>query len=257
MIGAGLLAKGARSVAGTPHLMRALAIAERYRQHSMCPRHTFVDNLMIAQRWAPPGGDVVECGVWRGGMIRGLADMLGSDRTYHLFDSFEGLPPAQEIDGQAAIAWQQDTASPLFHDNCSADESHARALFKGSSFDVEFHRGWFEDTIPKYRPGRPISVLRLDCDWYESTMTCLRGLGPHLAPNALVLVDDYYDWDGCARALHDYLAETSSPMRIRQSGWFGTCYLINTQGSMTTRWSEKTKVEDQVMRDDAVRGRDS
>ena len=161
-------------------------------------------------------------------MIRGLADVLGPDRKYHLFDSFEGLPPAQkEFDGQVAIAWQQDTTSQYHYDNCSADEAYARGLFEGSGYDVEFHRGWFDDTIPQYQPERPISVLRLDGDWYDSTMTCLRGLVPHLAPKALILVDDYFDWEGCARALHDYLGETKSTMRIRQSGFGGICYLIN------------------------------
>jgi hypothetical protein len=58
-------------------------------------------------------------------------------------------------------------------------------------------------------------------------MTCLRGLIPYLAPKALVLVDDYFYWEGCARALHDYLAETKSTMRIRQSALAGVCYLIN------------------------------
>lgn len=227
MTGTGLLAYGTRTVARTPSLIRAVTVAQRYRQHTMIRRPAFVDNLMIAQRWAPSGGEVVECGVWRGGMIRGLADLLGPDRKYHLFDSFEGLPPAQEeLDGQAAIAWQKDAASPYFYDNCSADEVYARELFEGSGLDVEFHCGWFDDTIAKYQPGRPISVLRLDGDWYNSTMTCLRGLVCYLAPKALVLVDDYYHWDGCARALHDYLAETKSTMRIRQSR-FGSCYLIN------------------------------
>jgi O-methyltransferase len=227
MMGTGLLAQAGRSVARTPDLVRAVTVYKRYRQYTMIDRPSFVDNLMIAQRWAPPGGEVVECGVWRGGMSRALADVLGPERKYHLFDSFEGLPDAQEeVDGQAAIAWQRDTSSPDFHDNCSADEKYARRLFEGSDFDVEFHRGWFDDTIPKYQPERPITVLRLDGDWYDSTMTCLRGLVPHLAPKALVLVDDYYHWDGCARALHDYLAETKSTMRIRQSG-FGICYLIN------------------------------
>ena len=226
MIGTGLLSSGVRSVSRTPDFVRAVAITERYRQHTMIVRRAFIDNLMIAQRWAPPGGEVVECGVWRGGMIRGLADMLGPVRKYHLFDSFEGLPPAQEIDGQAAIDWQQDTASPDFYDNCTADEAYARKLFEGSNLDVEFHRGWFEDTIPKYQPGSPISVLRLDGDWFDSTMICLRHLVPYLAPKALILIDDYYAWDGCARALHDYLSETKSTMRIHQ-GTFGTCYLTN------------------------------
>lgn len=122
----------------------------------MIAQRVFVDNLMIAQRWAPPGGEVIACGVWRGGMIRGLADVLGAERKYHLFDSFEGLPPAQEkVDGQAAIAWQQNTTSSDFHDNCSADETYARGLFEGSGLDVEFHRGWFDDTIPQVSAGTP------------------------------------------------------------------------------------------------------
>lgn len=228
MIGRDLLSKGRDAVATTPSLMRATTAARRYRQHTMISPGRFVDNLLTAQRFAPPGGEVVECGVWRGGMIRGLADVLGPSRKYHLFDSFEGLPPARkELDGQAAVAWQTDTTSPHYFDNCSADEAYARGLFEGSGYDVEFHRGWFDETVPAYQPEREISVLRLDGDWYDSTMACLRGLVPHLAPRALVLVDDYFDWEGCTRAVHDYLSETKSVMRIRQSSFGGVCYLIN------------------------------
>ena len=223
-----LLAKGLGTVVRTPNLVSAVAAAERYRRHTMINRTTFVDNLMLAQREAPVEGDVVECGVWRGGMIRGLADALGPGRAYHLFDSFAGLPPARELDGESAVAWQQDTSSATYYDNCSAEEAHARSLFEGSGFDAVFHHGWFEDTIPKFQPERPIAVLRLDGDWYDSTMTCLRGLFPHLAPNALVLIDDYYTWDGCARAVHDFLSETKSTARIQQSV-VGTCYLIKPQ----------------------------
>jgi hypothetical protein len=205
----------------------------------MIGRRHYIDNLMLALRYAPPGGEVVECGVWRGGMSRGLADVLGTDRKYHLFDSFEGLPPAQEeLDGVTATDWQKDITAPSYYDNCSADESYARGLFENSGYDVEFHRGWFSDTIPKYQPERPISVLRLDGDWYESTMTCLRGLVPHLAAKALVVIDDYLYWEGCARALHDYLSETQSRMRIRQSPSAGICYLINEDGAHASVWPD-------------------
>ncbi len=228
MNGQELLPMGAHLVARAPSLIQAAAASRRYRQYTMISTLGFVDNLMIAQRWAPRGGEVVECGVWRGGMIRGLAKVLGPDRKYHLFDSFEGLPPAKEgLDGLAAVAWQRGTTARPYHDNCSAEETYARELFEDTGYDVEFHRGWFDDTIPKYQPERPITVLRLDGDWYDSTMTCLRGLVPYLAPKALILVDDYFHWDGCARALHDYLSETKSTMRIQSSRFCGICYLIN------------------------------
>jgi hypothetical protein len=41
-------------------------------------------------------GDVVECGVWRGGLV----SVLGHDRVYFLFDSFEGLSSATKLTEQ-------------------------------------------------------------------------------------------------------------------------------------------------------------
>jgi len=209
-----------------PRLVRCVRTAALYRSHSMLSRRHFVDNLLLAEKHAPPVGDVVECGVWRGGMIRGLAEVLGERRTYHLFDSFEGLPPAGDLDGQAATDWQADVDSPSYLDNCATEESHARSLFEGSRFPFEIHHGWFDDTLATFEAKTPIALLRLDADWYDSTMTCLTRLFPQLAPGALILVDDYYTWDGCSRAIHDYLSGTKSDLRIRQSA-LGTCYLIN------------------------------
>ena len=63
----------------------------------------YADNIDLARRVQDIPGDVVECGVWRGGMVAGIASVLsGQNRTYHLFDSFEGLPEAKDIDGNAA-----------------------------------------------------------------------------------------------------------------------------------------------------------
>src|SRR6516165_7520144 len=58
-------------------------------------------------------GDFVECGAWRGGAGFLMADLLrqagADDRKVWLFDSFEGLPPPQAIDGSAANAWARAT----------------------------------------------------------------------------------------------------------------------------------------------------
>lgn len=64
----------------------------------------YVENLRLARWVGQVRGSIIECGTWRGGMIAGIADVLGRDRRYYLFDSFEGLPPAKEIDGAAALA---------------------------------------------------------------------------------------------------------------------------------------------------------
>ena len=53
-------------------------------------------------------------------------------------------------------------------------------------------------------------MLRLDGDWYESTRVCLENLYPHVAPGGIVIVDDYYNWDGCARAVNEFVSGLAS-----------------------------------------------
>jgi O-methyltransferase len=157
----------------------------------------------------------VECGVWRGGMIAGIADIMGRERDYFLFDSFKGLPPAKAVDGPAALAWQSDTTSPSFFDNCSAPLGAAKSAMEMSSARrVSFLEGWFDDTVPSFKSAGGIALLRLDADWYESTMLCLKYLMPQVNEGGLVIVDDYYTWDGCAKAVHDFLGQTASTLRI-------------------------------------------
>jgi O-methyltransferase len=215
----GPLAAAARFAARLPRHARLFF---RYRDSTMIlPRH-FIVNLELCRRLAPKRGCIVECGVWRGGMSAAMADTLPG-RVHFLFDSFEGLPPAKEIDGEEAIAYQRDKTSSMYHDNCRAERSYAeRAMGMSAAADYHLIQGWFADTLPGFIPPEPIAVLRLDGDWYDSTMQSLENLYPHVAPGGLVLVDDYYAWDGCARAVHDFLSSTKSVARIKNIG--GVCY---------------------------------
>ena len=82
---------------------------------------------------------------------------------------------------------------------------------------THFVPGWFADTLPTFPTHLPIALLRLDGDWYDSTMQCLTLLYERVMNGGLVIIDDYYAWDGCARAVHEFLARTSEPCRLRQS----------------------------------------
>ena len=73
------------------------------REHTMVPESLYVANLELAAQYSSVEGAVVECGTWRGGMIAGIATVCGPGRRYYLFDSFQGLPEAKEIDGEAAL----------------------------------------------------------------------------------------------------------------------------------------------------------
>jgi O-methyltransferase len=72
---------------------------------------------------------------------------------------------------------------------------NAARSFCFSEEEARIRRGWFEDTVPKLASeiGRNvIALLRLDCDWYDSTILCLEHLMPIVKEGATVIVDDYY-----------------------------------------------------------------
>jgi O-methyltransferase len=192
-------------------------IYAKYAEYTMIPKSSYINNLMLIEAHRHVSGCVVECGVWRGGMIAGAAELLGPDREYILFDSFEGLPPAREIDGPAALKWQADSTSPHYFDNCAAPSgSAAQAMRLAGARNVSVHAGWFQDTLPGYVPPARIAILRLDGDWYDSTTVCLEALLPHLATGGVVIIDDYNAWDGCRRAVHDYISKQQSLTQLLQ-----------------------------------------
>lgn len=194
---------------------RLEAIRRRFAEFTMIPAPTYVENLRLARSIAEIPGCIVECGVWRGGMIAGIAQLLGPQRRYHLFDSFAGLPPAKPIDGPAALEWQCNLDGPTYHDNCSAPREYAeRAMRLSGVTSYRLVPGWFNATLPEAAPTEPIALLRLDADWYESTIVCLQHLFPRVQPGGLVVLDDYYTWDGCSRALHDFLSQSRACERI-------------------------------------------
>ena len=159
-------------------------------------------------------GAFVECGVWRGGcsaVMAHVAHLAGNGRKVWLFDSFEGLPEPTEIDGEMAREFAQGhTAGRLksIQQNVGPLED-VKALFNRLHIapeNVVVQKGWFQDTLPvaKNEIG-DIAILRLDGDWYESTMCCLDHLYDSVVPGGYVILDDYRFWEGCQIAADEFL----------------------------------------------------
>jgi O-methyltransferase len=203
--------------------LRYRRIHRKYGHYTMIPCLKYCGNLHLAKTVASVAGTIVECGTWRGGMIAGIADVLGCRRSYYLCDSFQGLPPAKEIDGDAARAWQANNSGSQYYDNCTASEEEARsAMAMSPARDYRILKGWFEQTLPKF-PPEPIALLRMDADWYDSTKCILENLADLVVPGGLILVDDYYSWEGCTVAVNEFAARNK--WRIRQSH-HGICHVV-------------------------------
>lgn len=206
----------------------------RYAADTMVARKAFFGNLFVVdhhlRRNGLGRGCFVECGTWRGGMSFAFVELCRGIDEFHFFDSFEGLPPAGPEDGETAR--RQQAEGTLWHDNNTADYDVFMARMETLATPgrrLTAHKGWFEKTLPGFAPNKPISVLRLDGDWYASTRCALDNLFDKVMPGGIVLIDDYYAWDGCGRALHEFLAARQARERIRQSRFGAVPYLIKQQ----------------------------
>ncbi|MGH3498732.1 MAG: TylF/MycF/NovP-related O-methyltransferase [Nocardioidaceae bacterium] len=169
----------------------------------------------IADRGIP--GDIVECGVWRGGSMQAAALTLlergVTDRDLHLFDTFEGMTAPTDRDrrndGTTAqhLLDRNESDSPVW---AVAGEDDVRAGMAETGYPAEhvhLHRGPVETTIPDQAPAR-IALLRLDTDWYESTKHELRHLYDRLTPGGVLIIDDYGHWEGSRAATDEFLDKT-------------------------------------------------
>jgi O-methyltransferase len=195
---------------------KANDLYKKYKIFTMIPYHQFYENLLLCELYKNKiKGSIVECGAWRGGMIASLVEILGNTQQFYVFDSFEGLPEATEIDGEAAIQWQNDKAGAMYFDNCKAEIEYAESAMKlANAQNYKLVKGWFSETLPNYNISEGIGILRLDSDWYDSTITCLNHLYPLVNKGGLIIIDDYYTWDGCSKAIHDYLSANKLTERI-------------------------------------------
>lgn len=176
-------------------------------------------------------GDIVECGVWRGGSMMATALTLlhlgETSRKLHLFDTFEGMSEPTSVDVQAQSGVSAQTmmraasrADPVW---AYAPIDDVRANLESTGYpsaNLFFVKGKVEETIPTNAPEQ-IALLRLDTDWYESTLHELRHLYPRLAGKGALIIDDYGYWQGARQAVDEYIETHAIPLllaRIDETG---------------------------------------
>jgi len=195
------------------------ALHQRCRAFTMTPVERMY-NLYIAMRHVlrhGVAGDIVECGVWRGGSAMLCALMLEAagdeDRRVWLYDTFSGMaaPTDKDLaaDGTSTREIWEASRRGGHNDWCFAplDDVKANMASTGIRADrVVCVQGKVEDTLPATRPDQ-IALLRLDTDWYESTKAELAHLYPRVSTRGVLLVDDYGQWLGQRQAVDEYFGE--------------------------------------------------
>jgi hypothetical protein len=157
-------------------------------------------------------GDIVECGVWRGGsaMLAALTliENQQTHRKIYLYDTYEGMsePTDKDIDIHGVpyrLLWEKEKqllTVPL-------DQVKKNMFSTGYPKDnIIFVKGMVENTIPNTVPNE-VALLRLDTDLYESTYHELIHLYPKITPQGVIIIDDYGHFQGAQEATEKYFSK--------------------------------------------------
>lgn len=142
-------------------------------------------------------GLCLEFGVFEGESINYFSNII-KDRTWHGFDSFEGLPE-NWYGGYHGKGWfNKNGEIPVVNKN------------------VKIIKGWFKNTLPDFFKNHKdkISFMHIDCDTYQSTKDVLNNIdGDLLQNNTLILLDDYicyWGWkENVFKAWQEYVKENN------------------------------------------------
>ena len=152
-------------------------------------------------------GEIVECGVFKGtslmrfGMFRKI---FGGDHTSRLigFDVFSNKYPNTKFkeDKTQRQQWIKTAGSS------SISEPQLKKIFKNNKIsNFQIVKGDVTKTIPKFvknNPGIKISLLNIDIDFVEPTLTVLDNLYNKVSKGGVILLDNYAGRGSSGKYLH-------------------------------------------------------
>lgn len=172
-------------------------------------------------------GDLVECGIWRGGSTMVMAYVLlakaETKRTIYLYDTFAGMPEPgprdiSSSDSEIAMKTWKKNITNTHNEWCFASLSEVRRNMLSTGYPasrIRLVKGRVEDTIPGIAPSQ-VALLRLDTDWYESTYHELTHLFPRLSHGGILIIDDYGHWKGAKEAVDAYFMEQNTSIFLNR-----------------------------------------
>jgi len=171
---------------------------------SMVSKERLINLYNQCEKFKNTNYSFVECGVAKGGCLALMKYVAGDNKLYG-FDSFEGMPDVTSKDLGGSL-----NPKIWIGTNLSEGIKNVYNTFKKLNIDmknVTLIKGFFSDTLniqTNIDNIGPIGILRLDSDWYESTMLCLEKLYDKVVSGGVIIIDDYGYWVGAKRATDEF-----------------------------------------------------
>jgi O-methyltransferase len=170
-------------------------------------------------------GDFVECGIWKGGNIviaKKFFDSVNNSKHFFCYDTFEGMTEPGEFDSKKAHRTWQGKAK------CEASIEEVINIFRSNNLlddRIKFIKGDVRKTLlDTNNLPKSISILRLDTDFYDSTLIELKTLYPLLSKGGYLIVDDYGHWQGSKLAVDEYFGEKFVETNFKKLDYTGIIF---------------------------------
>lgn len=161
-------------------------------------------------------GVLIEAGCALGGSAIVIATAKAKSRPFLVYDVFGMIPPPSEQDGIDVHGRYQeiirgDSKGIGNHQYYGYEENlYDRVVSNFRKYDMSLEdsnirliKGLFQDTL---HVQKPVALAHIDGDWYDSVLTCLERIEPHLVSRGVLVIDDYYCWSGCRKAVDHFFA---------------------------------------------------
>jgi hypothetical protein len=172
---------------------------------AICCKHVSQENIQ---------GDFVEAGVWRGGSSIVAKNLLGKNRFFYLFDTYSGMTEPSSKDTRVGSGtsdfvlkkWEESISGDTSSWDYASLEEVKKNFRKFNVLDssIRFVVGDVRQTLLENELPDKIAILRLDTDFYDSTLIELQVLWPRLVKGGILILDDYGHWDGAKTAVDEY-----------------------------------------------------
>lgn len=188
-----------------------------------------------------PQGDIVECGVWKGGMSIILAKLF-PDRKVYMCDSYEGfepigvspysLPLADNPDGEAygkerhfpGKVWIVNNKPESSVVSLEQVKENLKTFNLSEENGIVFVKGFVSKTLAKdVCPIGQIAVLRIDVDSFAATYEVLILLYDKVVQGGIVIFDDFLV-DEARTAIHRFERERGLNFVFKPGHMVG-CYI--------------------------------
>ncbi|MBE9158418.1 asparagine synthase [Nodosilinea sp. LEGE 06152] len=171
-------------------------------------------SVIINNRKNKIDGVIVETGCALGGSAIIIASSKSKSQKFFIFDVFGIIPQPSAKDEQDV----HERYETIISGNSKGigkskyygyeEDLYGKVVNNFLSYGLDLEQNHIYLVTGLYEKSlfidHPVSLAHIDCDWYDSVYTCLSRIEPHLVSGGTLVIDDYYVWTGCRRAVDEY-----------------------------------------------------